>query len=422
MNADVSLIADDPDLAPLWGAVHERLCSGQAPEAIAAVQVPNLTPAGTATLRSWLDTTTRRRSGRSAVAVSAAGVRVPLRELLIVLGLPPGQLQSLVERAVGRHVVNRAADRRRATTLRQGLWEYASVALPHLPGLVARLRTAGVPDNDATAVRRLVDALAAATAQLPLSPAVSLPKLSHDCAGNPHYFDLDTTAGARLVTAVAELAGRTEPNRPDLVRALLADYGVIADRLSATVLLHQVRAIGDGPVDRRLQESAVPVALTLLDLTHTPPTLAPQTLTVVENPSVLEAAMACASPAALACTSGQLGSVDHTLLQLAVDQGIRLRYSGDLDRAGLQIANYVARNYGAELVAVDENTVHQTGPEPSVIMLDPAQETGAAQAWTALKAGDPVIFQEHDAVLRQILDESAVPQASWKRGDDVTPC
>lgn len=410
MSADLSLIAHDPDLAPLWAAIHDRLCSGQDPDAIAAVRVTGLSPAGIATLRSWLDTTTRRRSVRSAVTTSTTGVRVPLRELLTVLGLTTGQLTALVEQAAGRRVVDRAAARRIATTLRQELWDYAATALPRLPGLVARLRTAGVTDDDAAAARRLIDALASATAQLPRSPTVSLAKLAHDCAGDPHYFDLDTTPGIRLVAAVAELAGRAEPDRPDLVRALLADHGVIADRLSATVLLHHVRATGDGPVDRRLQESAVPVALTLLDLTHTPPTLAPQTLTIVENPSVLEAAMACASPTALACTSGQLGSVDHALLQLAVDQGIHLRYSGDLDRAGLQIADYVARTYGAELVAMDEAVVLEAGPEPSAVPLDPIQYAGAAQARTATTAGGRVIFQEHDAVLRRILGTPAVPQ------------
>ncbi|RLL70024.1 DUF2399 domain-containing protein [Streptomyces sp. Z26] len=403
------MIADDPDLAPLWTAIHDRLCSGQAPETIAAVRVPTLPPAGIATLRSWLDTTARRRSVRSAVAVSATGVRVPLRELLTVLGLTTEDLSPLVERAVGRPVEDRAADRRTAATLRQELWDYTSRALPHLPALVARMRAAGVADDDAASIRRLVDAMAAATSQLPHSPAVSLAKLSHDCAGDPHYFDLDTTAGTRLAAAIAELAGRPEPSRPDLVRALLADYGVIADRLSATVLLYQVQAVGDGPVDRRLREAATPVALTLLDLTRTPPTLAPQVLTVVENPSVLEAAMACDSPGPLACTCGQLGSVDHTLLQLAVDQGIHLRYSGDLDGSGLRIAEYVARTYGAELVAMDASTVQDAGPEPSSVPLGPAPGTGEETVWDALRAGGRAVFQEHDAVLRQVLGQPASP-------------
>ena len=409
MSADLDLIADDPDLAPLWTAIHDRLCSGQAPETIAAVRVPTLPPAGIATLRSWLDTTARRRSVRSAVAVSATGVRVPLRELLTVLGLTAEDLPPLVERAVGRPVEDRAADRRTAATLRQELWDYTSRALPHLPALVARMRAAGVADDDAASIRRLVDALAAATSQLPHSPAVSLAKLSHDCAGDPHYFDLDTTTGTRLAAAIAELAGRPEPSRPDLVRALLADYGVIADRLSATVLLYLVLGVGDGPVDRRLREAATPVALTLLDLTRTPPTLAPQVLTVVENPSVLEAAMACDSPGPLACTSGQLGSVDHTLLQLAVDQGIHLRYSGDLDGSGLRIAEYVARMYGAELVAMDASTVQDAGPEPSSVPLGPAPGAGEETVWDALRAGGRVVFQEHDAVLRQVLGQPVSP-------------
>ncbi|MDT0433306.1 MULTISPECIES: hypothetical protein [Streptomyces] len=110
-----------PRPGPLRTAIHDRLCSGQAPETIAAVRVPTLPPAGFATLRSWLDTAACRRSVRSVVAVSATGVRVPLRELLTVLGLTTEDLSPLVERAVSRPVEDSTADRRTAATLRQGL-------------------------------------------------------------------------------------------------------------------------------------------------------------------------------------------------------------------------------------------------------------------------------------------------------------
>jgi hypothetical protein len=60
---------------------------------------------------------------------------------------------------------------------------------------------------------------------------------------------------------------------------------------------------------------------------------------VVENPSVLEAALARGHTAPLACTSGQLRAVDHALLQLAVDQGVALQYAGDMDGPGLGIAH-----------------------------------------------------------------------------------
>jgi hypothetical protein len=145
------------------------------------------------------------------------------------------------------------------------------------------------------------------------------------------------------------------------------------------------------------------VALTLLDLTDTPPTLAPQTLTVVENPSVLEAALAAGSAAPFACTSGQLRAVDHVLLALAVACGVRLRYAGDLDASGLAVAQAVADGYGAELVAMDAATVAAATPAPSRVPLT-VLPTGVGPALTdALTAHGRVVFQEHDAVLDRIL-------------------
>jgi uncharacterized protein (TIGR02679 family) len=402
VTADLTLLAGDPDLAPLWAVIHERLCAGHEPGSIASVKVPGLSPPGVAALRSWLDTSARRRRGKSSVPVSPSGASVPVRELLEVLGIRPDDLQPLAEQAVGRPVLNRAAARRDAAGIRQELWAYAAGELPDFPGLLARLRATGISDDDAPA-RRLIRALAAAARRLPCAPPVSLAKLSHDCAGDPHYFDLDTYAGALLVSAAAEISGRPEPARPDLARALLLDAGVIADRLSATVLLHQVKAIGDGPVDRRLRDSDTPVALTLLDLTRTPPTLAPQTLTVVENPSVLEAALASGSRLPLACTSGHLGSVDHALLQLAADQGLRLRYAGDLDEHGYRIAGQVARTYGAQLIAMDAATIQAAGPEPSAVPLTLVPDTPDPQAAEALRESKFVLFQEHDAITGQVL-------------------
>jgi hypothetical protein len=68
----------------------------------------------------------------------------------------------------------------------------------------------------------------------------------------------------------------------------------VRERLDAAL-----RLTGDGPVDRRLRDSDTPgpdPARPQQD----PPTLAPQTLTVVANPSVLEAALASGSRLPLA--------------------------------------------------------------------------------------------------------------------------
>ncbi|MFD7431193.1 DUF2399 domain-containing protein [Streptomyces sp. NPDC059818] len=405
MTADLNLLAADPDLAPLWQTLHDRLSAGNAAADIATVTVPALTPGAVAALRAWLDTTAQRRSGRTSVPQNSTGaVKVPLRRLLEVLSLPVEELQPLVERAVGRDVVNRRNHRLQSAVIRQELWDYAETRLPLFPQLRARMKSTGLENDAVDEMRRLIDALAGLTGTLPYAPPRALAKLAHDHAGDPHYFDLGTLPGQRLISAIAEHANQPEPSRPDHIRALLMDHGIIADRLSATVLLHNVKATGDGPIDRHLREANAPVALTLLDLTVSPPTLPPTPLTIVENPSLLEEALTRSSTQPMACTSGQLRAVDHTLFQLAADQGVPLRYAGDLDTAGLQIAATVHQTYGAELVAMDAALVRQAGQSPSAI---PIGVLPSAQADTelgqALLAGGRIVYQEHEAVHDRLL-------------------
>jgi Protein of unknown function C-terminus (DUF2399) len=82
--------------------------------------------------------------------------------------------------------------------------------------------------------------------------------------------------------------------------------------------------------------------------------------------------MARGATSSLACTSGHLRGVDHALLQLAFDQGVPLRYAGDLDPDGRHVAAQVSDLYGAEVIAMD-----------------------------ALPAN--AIYQEHDAILDSLF-------------------
>lgn len=399
MPADHTYLAQDVDLHPLWRAVHGRLCAGTRPEAINRVRVLALSTAGIAQLRTWLDTSTRRRRGTSAVTVSGDTATVPLRELLAVLDIDRETLIALVEDAVGKPVIDRSAATLAAGDRRAQLWQYATEKLPDLPQLVARMRGTGVGEDD-TDIRHSIAALAAALRRIPARPPVPLAKLAHDITGDPHYFDLTTRNGAHLVAAIAERAGQTAPNRPDLMRALLATVGVLADRLSATVLLFNVEAAGDGPIDRRLRDSPAPVALTLLDLVHHPPVLARQTLTVVENPSVMEIAFTTGVRQPIACTSGQLRAIDHVLFQLAVSHGVQLRYAGDIDTAGRQIAAVVTSTYGAELVAMDDGTAAEARHHPPA---EPRPRPREGARSPALATAATPIYQENDVLLARIL-------------------
>lgn len=413
MTADASpdviqALAGDTDLRPLWEAVHERLCAGFEPAQLATVKVVGLPTAGTAILRTWLDTSTRRRRGNSVISVAAGMTQVPLRELLARFNLNAEHLPLIAELAVGRKVVNRSLARKAGAGAREALWVQVASDLAAVPELARRIRTAGVAEADINAValqaRQLGSALAIVNGlRKPGAVPVTLAKLAHDCTGDPHAFDLDTLTGRRLVEAAAELLGKAEPSRPDAVRALLSRVGVLADRLSTTVLVLNMSASGPGPVDERLRLGGGPVPLTLYDLTLHPPELVAKPLLVVENPSVLEAAMALGFTGPLACTSGHLRAVEHAFLQRAVDCGVPLSYAGDVDRDGLIIATQIQALYGARLAGMDADVVAKAGSCPSAVPLGALPTGIPAELASVLTAHGRAVYQEHDAVLRALL-------------------
>jgi uncharacterized protein (TIGR02679 family) len=409
VTEEVRALASDVDLRPLWKAVHKRLCAGDDPAQLATVKVPDLPAGGVAMLRTWLDTTTRRRRGNSAVASANGVTRVPLRELLTRFGLTAEQLPIITELAVGTPVANRALARRAGVVAREALWAQVQSNLATVPRLAHRIRAAGVAEIDIEVIAQQSRHLGLALARIdalrqPGVTPLTLAKLAHDCTGDPHTFDLDRLTGRRLVEAVAELLNELEPTRPDVVRALLARAGILADRLSATVLVHNLPVSGTGVVDERLRlDGGGPLSLTLYDLTVHPPVLVAAPLLVVENPSVLEAAMAVGYTGALACTSGHLRAVDHAFLQRAVDCGMQLSYAGDIDRDGLIIAKQVQELYGAQLIGMDNEVVTKAGPSPSAVSLGALPDGIPTELATVLARHGRAVYQENDVVLETLL-------------------
>jgi uncharacterized protein (TIGR02679 family) len=408
LPADARALAEDADLSPLWKAVHHRLCRADEPAELAMVSVTGLSAGGVALLRSWLDTSTRRRRGKSAISQTGDVIRVPLREVLVRFGIPAEFLPAIAELAMGEPLVNHSAARTAGAAARAKLWAEVADNLSAVPLLARRIQAAGVADTDIESVRTGSRYLAAAVAKLeclrlPGAPPLTLAKLAHDCTGDPHGFDLDTLIGRRLVEAAAELTGQPVPYRPDAVRALLARSGVLADRLSSSVVVLNLRASGTGVVDERLRLGGGPVPLTLFDLTVNPPVLADSSLLVVENPSVIEAALAAGFTDPLACTSGHLRAVDHAFLQCAVESGVRLIYAGDVDRDGLIIATQVRELYGASLLAMDAVTVAKAGTYPSAIPLGKLPDETPGELAAALAEHGRAVYQENDVILNLLL-------------------
>ncbi|MGP9017690.1 DUF2399 domain-containing protein [Streptomyces sp. BR1] len=279
---------------------------------------------------------------------------------------------------------------------------------------MARLRAGGVVDDKADQLRRLIDALARVRAVLPLSRPATLARLSHNCAGNPHHFDLnDAGQGARLVLLVADLLDAPLPDTPAAERALLARVGIVAGSQSQTVLLLNVNADGDGPTDQALRlahEDQRPVHLTFHDLTAHPPTLSrTQPWLVVENPSVIHEALMRGITTPIVCTSGTLTAIDHALLALAHTSGVPMEYSGDIDTGGRHIAEAVLRRYEVPSREMDEKTRNAAVGAgtlyegPFAVPPLPAPEAAATGSGTGTGFSGSAIFQEHPIVLDRLL-------------------
>ncbi|MFF3337858.1 TIGR02679 domain-containing protein [Streptomyces flavidovirens] len=406
----------DPDLRPLWQAISVRLAQGDDAGSIQTVRA-ELSRAGRAMLTGWLS---RAQVSRRTVSlrIEAGATVIPVQRVLRALTMTPSELREVVEQNVGM-IPPLAEERRRAAQLREDIWAYTATVLPDTPRLTARLQARGVVDDRAGELRRLIDALARARARLPLSRPATLARLSLNCAGDPHYFDLnDAGQGARLVLLAADMLGADLPDTPAAERALLARVGIVADSLSQTVLVLNVNATGDGPTDRSLRlahEDQRPAHLTLHDLTTHPPTLdRAQPWLVVENPSVIHEALMRGVRSPIVCTSGTLTAVDHVLLSLARTRGISMEYSGDIDTGGRNIAAAAHRRYDVPSREMDNETLRAAlaagalseGPLPVPTLAGPSYTPPTADCDPGngrVGDPDPVIFQEHPTVLDRLL-------------------
>ncbi|MFF0136508.1 TIGR02679 domain-containing protein [Streptomyces sp. NPDC005227] len=377
-----------------------------------------LSRAGRAMLTGWLSRAPQVSRRAVSLRIEGGVTVVPVQRVLRALAMTADELREVVEQNVGE-IPPLAEDRRRAAQLRKDTWAYAAIVLPDTPRLTARLQARGVVDDRAGELRYLIDALARVRAKLPLSRPTTLARLSLNCAGDPHYFDLnDAGQGARLVLLAADMLGADIPDTPAAERALLARVGIVADSLSQTVLVLNVNATGNGPTDRALRlahEDQRPTHLTLHDLTLYPPILdRAEPWLVVENPSVIHEALMRGVRSPIVCTSGTLTAVDHVLLGLARTRGIPMEYSGDIDTGGRNIASAAHRRYDVPSREMDSDTRRAVlaagalseGPYPVPTLAGPSCTPSADDRDRGTGRGDdsePVIFQEHPTVLDRLL-------------------
>jgi uncharacterized protein (TIGR02679 family) len=185
---------------------------------------------------------------------------------------------------------------------------------------------------------------------------IPLAELAALTTGNAHALDPDRPL-ATLVIRAAALFGVERWDDAESRRDAWAALGILCDELSAPVLLLNLRAAGEGSVSRALRfhgDAGEPCFLSTRQLLRAEPMFTLETIGstvyVCENPSVVAAAANRLGSAShpLVCIDGQPKTAVRLLLNQLGSAGVRLRYHGDFDWPGIQIANTILARHRVE--------------------------------------------------------------------------
>lgn len=338
------------------------------------------------------DLTREERHGLTdllGIAVTAHRVRIDLAALDARITQRTGSdLVTTTARALRRRLTDRPAlrheraERREAPLLAAQAWlsDQVVCAPDWLHGWLAGLRRDGVlarvPEADRVVVRALEllaarGALASTCADLPAGrrATVARTELAALVSGSSHGLDDGEPLSTVVLRALAARAGSALAQSAHDRRLLWESVGVVLDRVSSTCLVWGLAPEGDSPGARRLRaslEGRAPAHLTWWDLNDGLRFAPGQAVLVCENPRTLEAvAERGGEGPGLVCSMGRPSLVVRSVLGLLCAAGARLRYHGDFDWPGVDMANACVEEFGAQpwlMSAADYLTGHGTQP------------------------------------------------------------
>jgi uncharacterized protein (TIGR02679 family) len=229
------------------------------------------------------------------------------------------------------------------------------------------------------------------------------------CAQDAHALDEGRTLPVVVLRALSAVAGLPVlPADARGRRELWERFGVVPDLVSSTVLTLGLRPAVHGPREEWLRDAADrgdPVHVTARDLrrvdVHVP---AGQRVLVCENPRVLEAfADMFGAGVTVVCTSGWPAVVGVELLERLRDGGAVLRYHGDFDWPGIDIANRLIAAVGVEPWLMSAAHYEQAVPEGGGLVLSGRATEPAWDAELGAVMRHHGIAVHEEAVLADLL-------------------
>lgn len=183
-----------------------------------------------------------------------------------------------------------------------------------------------------------------------------LPLFAQRTTGNPHFFDHHQLAGKLLVYCMQvdqQVKGLREPGMPkttEELNELLGCYGLMRDDLWSFVSCRGLVAEGETglhPVWKAAAETGTVLNVPMKELLKIKRIwpVKGNTIWVIENSSVCSTIVDEVAYAPVICTHGQFRTASWVVLDLLVEAGCRLYYSGDLDPEGIAMAQRLKNRY-----------------------------------------------------------------------------
>lgn len=200
-----------------------------------------------------------------------------------------------------------------------------------------------------------------------------LPMFGQRILGNPHAFDRTTDLG-RLwihVLHVKRGKGGPPPSDTERVNELFLEFKLLRDDITNFVTCANLVAEKDGnrhPMWRGAMETHSVLNIPMRELLRVNRVRPSRggAVWIVENSGVFSRLLDDVPDAPIVCTHGQFKLAAYRLLDMLVTSGCRLKYAGDFDPEGLQMAARLKERYGDMLDYWCMDLESYVASEPSV--------------------------------------------------------
>lgn len=386
------------DVQPLWRAVRARL-DRYGLQRRGRLRVPTLPEHGRLTLGSLLDRTPGVTIDLEALehALMAHAVGTSLDDALTRLGVPRSP-ESEARRRAQRTRAETEARIERACAAWPEPWVARWVRWLFRSGQLARADRESLLDAVA-GTRRVLDALSQA------GESEARTELAVRLFGSAHALDDGALLERCARRALWHRAGEVVDSADG--RALWSAAGVIRDRVSTPLLGWRLPLASDsalGRVAAGATAAGVPLHLSAFALERHPVCIEPSdTVLLVENPRLVEAAAERETPFPVIATNGNPATAVMRLLDALLAKGLTVRHHGDFDMAGIAIVRRLhalgCTPWRMDVDDYDAALVHAAARDIEL----PEEGTGCGETpW------DPALRTRFDDVRRQVHEELLV--------------